>query len=98
MKNDLPLSSGLIVHVKDLAISGPELGDDGPSPSCARLWMEDRRLYLFFLLASWERMVLGPRISTTIIDPSIYETARKPISQMIVKIVDLDTKNKRTNI
>ena len=80
MKNDLPLSSGLIVHVRDLAISGPELGDDGPSPPCARPWTEDR-LWLFFLLASWERIILGPRISTTISDPSIYETARKPISQ-----------------
>jgi hypothetical protein len=84
MKNDLPLSSGLIVHVRDLAISRPELlvGDDGPSPLCARPWMEDWRLCLVFLvLASWERMILGPRISTTISDPSIYETARKPVSQ-----------------
>lgn len=81
MENDLPLSSGLIVHVRDLTISEPELGDDGPSLPCVWPWMDWRLCLIFLLLASWERMILGPRISTTINDPSIYETARKPISQ-----------------
>lgn len=66
----LPFANALIVHARDLITSGPD--------PCAWPLGSETVARLLFLSCNCEKMILGPRISMTKSDPSLYDAARKP--------------------